>query len=251
LAAEVHSVEIIPELERTARERLERLGCRNVYTHVGNGEQGWPEAAPYDAILLTAAPAQVPPALFTQLKPGRRLVAPVGATGSQVLMVYTKTEKGQIDRERIFEVRFVPLLGRLALSATAGISAKSEDRMTTRKQRATPAQATVPRLRVETFFSPGGRAEVPAERRRALRRLARETLQEVARRILAPGPRALAVAVQVAGAVEIRALNRERRRIDRATDTLSFPQREPRGAARILARRAAGLFRRAHAPQKA
>ncbi len=110
LAAEVHSVEIIPELERTARERLERLGCRNVYTHVGNGEQGWPEAAPYDAILLTAAPAQVPPALFTQLKPGRRLVAPVGATGSQVLMVYTKTEKGQIDRERIFEVRFVPLL---------------------------------------------------------------------------------------------------------------------------------------------
>lgn len=99
--------------------------------------------------------------------------------------------------------------------------------MTTRKQRATPAQATVPRLRVETFFSPGGRAEVPAERRRALRRLARETLQEVARRILAPGPRALAVAVQVAGAVEIRALNRERRRIDRATDTLSFPQREP------------------------
>jgi protein-L-isoaspartate(D-aspartate) O-methyltransferase len=108
LAAEVYTIELEPVLAARAKHDLERLGCANVHTRTGDGYRGWPEAAPFDAIVVTAAPEQVPPALLEQLKIGGRLVIPVGGSGDQDLWLYTKTERG-IERKHLFPVRFVPL----------------------------------------------------------------------------------------------------------------------------------------------
>jgi len=108
LAAEVYTIELEPVLAARAKRDLERLGCANVRTRTGDGYRGWPEAAPFDAILVTAAPEQVPPALLEQLKSGGRLVIPVGGSGDQDLWLYTKTERG-VERKHLFPVRFVPL----------------------------------------------------------------------------------------------------------------------------------------------
>ena len=107
---EVDSIEIVPELGKKAEALLRELGYCNVRVRVGDGYAGWPERAPYDAVLLTAAPPQIPRPLLDQLRVGGRLVAPVGR-GVQDLVVVTKTERG-LEREVIEAVRFVPMTGK-------------------------------------------------------------------------------------------------------------------------------------------
>ena len=107
---EVDSIEIVPELGKKAEALLRELGYRNVRVRVGDGYAGWPERAPYDAVLLTAAPPRIPQPLLDQLRVGGRLIAPVGR-GVQDLVVITKTERG-LEREVIEAVRFVPMTGK-------------------------------------------------------------------------------------------------------------------------------------------
>ncbi len=109
LAAEVYSIEILPELAESARRLLAELGHDNVRVRTGDGHRGWPEAAPFDAILVTAAPPSVPPALEAQLAVGGRMVIPVG-DDSQTLRVLERTPSGLRTRQ-VFAVRFVPMTG--------------------------------------------------------------------------------------------------------------------------------------------
>jgi protein-L-isoaspartate(D-aspartate) O-methyltransferase len=113
LAAEVWTIEIVEPLARAAGERLQRLGYSNVTVRVGDGWRGWPERAPFDAIVVTAAPPEVPPALKEQVAVGGRLVIPVGQTGggsAQDLMVFRRTAAGW--ESRVVEpVSFVPMTG--------------------------------------------------------------------------------------------------------------------------------------------
>ena len=105
----VYTIEIVPELARSARARLTRLGYDNVVVREGDGYAGWPEHAPFDAIVVTAAPNQIPSPLLEQLAPGGRMVLPVGPTGAvQRLTLVTKAADGSITRERLMPVRFVP-----------------------------------------------------------------------------------------------------------------------------------------------
>lgn len=109
--AEVDSIEVIPKLGRQAETRLRELGYRNVRVKIGDGYEGWPGRAPYDAIILTAAPPnQVPKPLLDQLKPGGKLVAPVGR-GLQNMVRITRTETG-FKRELLAPVMFVPMTGK-------------------------------------------------------------------------------------------------------------------------------------------
>jgi protein-L-isoaspartate(D-aspartate) O-methyltransferase len=112
LAAEVYSIEIVPQLGESAAERLERLGYDNVHVRVGDGYYGWPEAGPFDGIVVTAAASHIPPPLIQQLSPGGRMVIPVGgAFARQQLMLVEKGEDGAIRTRQILPVRFVPLTG--------------------------------------------------------------------------------------------------------------------------------------------
>jgi len=108
LAREVYSIEIVAELGKTAALTLSRLGYANIATRIGDGYQGWEEHAPYDAIIVTAAPNHVPPALIGQLKSGGRLIVPVGEI-SQELIVVVKATDGTTTSTRIIPVRFVTL----------------------------------------------------------------------------------------------------------------------------------------------
>ena len=110
VAAQVYSVEIVAELGTRARETLARLGYENVQVRIGDGYRGWPEAAPFDGILLTAAPHAVPPPLIAQLKPGGRMVLPIGGF-DQDLIVLTKQPDGTVKEEKVLPVRFVPMTG--------------------------------------------------------------------------------------------------------------------------------------------
>jgi protein-L-isoaspartate(D-aspartate) O-methyltransferase len=112
LVKQVYTLEIVEALAEQARHRLQRLGYGNVEVSTGNGHSGWPEHAPYDAILVTAAAAGIPPALIEQLKPGGTLVIPVGADylGQSLLVVY-KDEHGKIEERNVLPVVFVPLTG--------------------------------------------------------------------------------------------------------------------------------------------
>ena len=113
LASRVYSIEIVPELGETARERLAELDYANVETRVGDGYYGWPEAGPFDAIAVTAAASHIPPPLIDQLKPGGRMVIPVGsAFFNQQLMLVEKQTDGRITTRQLLPVRFVPLTGR-------------------------------------------------------------------------------------------------------------------------------------------
>jgi protein-L-isoaspartate(D-aspartate) O-methyltransferase len=112
LQAEVYSVEIIPELAERARATLDRLGHDKVQTRVGDGYFGWPEAAPFDAIIVTAAADHVPPPLIRQLKPGGRMVAPIGGRyATQKLVLIERTADGQVLTRELLPVTFVPLTG--------------------------------------------------------------------------------------------------------------------------------------------
>jgi len=110
IAGEVWTIEIVEPLAERARRTLARLGYRNVHTRVGDGYAGWPEAAPFDAILVTAAPAVIPGPLKEQLAPGGRLVIPVGEL-LQDLVVVTRTPTG-FEERTVTGVRFVPMTGR-------------------------------------------------------------------------------------------------------------------------------------------
>jgi len=110
LAAEVDTIEIVPELGRRARRVLEELGYGNIRFRIGDGYAGWPERAPYDAVIVTAAPPRVPPPLLDQLRVGGRMVIPVGS-GFQELLLVRKGPDGGVTRERLIPVRFVPMTG--------------------------------------------------------------------------------------------------------------------------------------------
>lgn len=109
LVRHVYTMEVRPRLAGVVRERLHDLGCANVTLRVDDGSGGWPEEAPFDAILVTAAAHRVPEALMEQLGTGGRLVIPIGS-GDQELVRMTRGRDG-FDRERLLPVRFVPLVG--------------------------------------------------------------------------------------------------------------------------------------------
>jgi protein-L-isoaspartate(D-aspartate) O-methyltransferase len=112
LVREVSSIEIVPELGAAAEERLARLGYSNVETKVADGYYGWPEKGPFDGIVVTAAANHVPPPLVQQLKPGGRMVIPIGGPFStQQLMLVEKRPDGGVTTRQLLPVQFVPLTG--------------------------------------------------------------------------------------------------------------------------------------------
>jgi protein-L-isoaspartate(D-aspartate) O-methyltransferase len=113
VAKEVYSIEIVKELGLRAKELLERLGYDNIHLRIGDGYRGWPDKAPFDAIILTAAPGHVPEPLLEQLAVGGRLIAPVGKR-TQNLVLYEKTPSG-IRSRRLLPVIFVPMTGEAEL----------------------------------------------------------------------------------------------------------------------------------------
>jgi protein-L-isoaspartate(D-aspartate) O-methyltransferase len=105
-------VEVVEPLATQARERLQRLGYANVEGRVGDGYFGWPEHAPYDGVIVTAAAPYIPPALVEQLAPGGRLVIPLGeAYGAQDLVLLSKDGSGAVRQTSVLSVVFVPLTG--------------------------------------------------------------------------------------------------------------------------------------------
>ncbi len=121
LVGQVYSLEIIPQLARAAAERLARLGYVNVSVRQGDGHHGWPEQAPFDGILVTAASRAIPPALVGQLRPGARLVIPVGQPyAHQDLLLLEKGPDGALSLTEVLGVAFVPLTGGEVAQATWG-----------------------------------------------------------------------------------------------------------------------------------
>jgi protein-L-isoaspartate(D-aspartate) O-methyltransferase len=106
LARAVYSVELIDDLARSAKQRLDRQGYANVQVRVGNGYYGWPERAPFDKVIVTAAPDLIAPPLISQLKPGGRMVLPVGLPHAQRLMVADKDANGRLTTRELLQVRF-------------------------------------------------------------------------------------------------------------------------------------------------
>jgi len=112
LVHRVYSIEVIPELAERAAERLTSLDIDNVEVRIGNGAEGWPEHAPFDGIMVTAAAAEgVPPKLIEQLAPGGRMVIPVGGLFAQNLVLVERDAAGTVTRRNVLPVAFVPLIG--------------------------------------------------------------------------------------------------------------------------------------------
>jgi protein-L-isoaspartate(D-aspartate) O-methyltransferase len=112
LVKQVFTIEIVPELGRRAASVLKEAGCTNVSVRIGDGYQGWPEHAPFDRIIVTAAPDHIPQPLVDQLAKDGRMIIPVGPVGGlQELIVLTRTDKGVVQQKTI-PVRFVPLTRR-------------------------------------------------------------------------------------------------------------------------------------------
>jgi protein-L-isoaspartate(D-aspartate) O-methyltransferase len=109
IASEVYTVEILPRLQERARTILDKQGYRNIHVRVGDGYQGWPEHAPFDGIIVTAAPEEVPQPLLDQLSDGGRMIIPIGRL-SQELVIFEK-EGTKIKRRSTIAVRFVPMTG--------------------------------------------------------------------------------------------------------------------------------------------
>ncbi len=109
LVKKLYTLEIVPTLAKNAASLLEKLGYTNIEVSRGDATKGWPEHAPYDGIIVTAAAEQIPPALIEQLKPGGRLVIPIGAPhGPQDLLLVQKDAQGHLRRKNILPVAFVP-----------------------------------------------------------------------------------------------------------------------------------------------
>lgn len=119
IAAEVYSIEILPDLARAASEKLEELGYANVQVRAGDGYRGWPEHAPFDGIIVTAAPERIPEPLVDQLAVGGRMVIPVGGF-FQELKVFTKEKDGRLTEKDMIPVRFVPMTGEIEKEKTPG-----------------------------------------------------------------------------------------------------------------------------------
>jgi protein-L-isoaspartate(D-aspartate) O-methyltransferase len=110
LVSHIYSIEIVEPLARRSGQQLAALGYRNVTVRAGDGYAGWPEQAPFDRIIVTAGADHVPQPLIAQLRPGGRMVIPVGQGGDLQLTVIDKTVKGRISRRRVLPVNFVPLV---------------------------------------------------------------------------------------------------------------------------------------------
>ena len=110
LVKDVYSIEIIEPLARSAEATLAQLGYKNVHVKAGDGYQGWPEHAPFDAVIVTCAPDHVPQPLVDQLKEGGRMMIPVGKQGGQEL-VWLEKKAGKMKRRSVIPVRFVPMTG--------------------------------------------------------------------------------------------------------------------------------------------
>ena len=112
LVSHIYSIEIIPGLTESARQVLGRLGYENITLRTGDGYAGWPEEAPFDGVIVTAAADHIPPPLVEQLKPGGRMIIPVESRGGfQELILVTKDENGNTQQRSVLPVRFVPLTG--------------------------------------------------------------------------------------------------------------------------------------------
>ena len=112
LAKEVFSIEIVEALGREAGATLQRLGFTNVHTRVGDGYLGWPEAAPFDAIIVTCAPEKIPQPLIEQLKDGGRMIIPVGPEGGAQELHVLRKDGGKVRQTAVLPVRFVPMTGK-------------------------------------------------------------------------------------------------------------------------------------------
>ncbi|MCX7747599.1 MAG: protein-L-isoaspartate(D-aspartate) O-methyltransferase [Clostridia bacterium] len=110
-AGQVYTVEKIDELSLKAQERLHKLGYNNIHFKVGNGSEGWKENAPYDRIMVTAAAGKIPDPLVEQLKPGGKMIVPVGEKGRQELLAIQKDDQGRVNKKSLGEVVFVELKG--------------------------------------------------------------------------------------------------------------------------------------------
>jgi protein-L-isoaspartate(D-aspartate) O-methyltransferase len=115
-SGEVYTVERIPELLEKARERLETMGYRNIHYKTGDGSEGWEEYAPYDRIMVTAAPEKLPEELVCQLAPGGKMLIPVGPKGRQDLLSVEKDERGMIHMDTVEKVMFVEMKGKYGWS---------------------------------------------------------------------------------------------------------------------------------------
>ena len=122
LVPQLWSIEILPGLAAQASRNLQAAGVGNVKLRVGDGYKGWPEAAPFDRVIVTAAPDHVPPALVEQLKPGGRLVIPVGAGELQQILLVDKAADGVTTTKAVLPVRFVPMTGEAQRPRTDGSS---------------------------------------------------------------------------------------------------------------------------------
>jgi len=111
IAAEVYTIEIIPSLTEEAEQRVKRLGYQNIHVHCADGYQGWPEQAPFDGIIVTAAPPRIPQPLIDQLKTGGKMIIPVGDSFQELILV-EKSTKGNISKRSVLPVRFVPMTGK-------------------------------------------------------------------------------------------------------------------------------------------
>jgi protein-L-isoaspartate(D-aspartate) O-methyltransferase len=117
MAQQVYTIEIVEELAKSAKDRLKELGYRNVFVKASDGYFGWPEHAPFDAIIGTAAAGRIPEPLIEQLKPGGRMILPYGSSGSlQNLVLVTKDKEGNIQQKNVMPVRFVPMTGEVQKS---------------------------------------------------------------------------------------------------------------------------------------
>jgi protein-L-isoaspartate(D-aspartate) O-methyltransferase len=112
IAAEVYTIEIVEPLAKRAKELLKELGYKNIFVKAGDAYFGWPEKAPFDAIIGTAAAERIPEPLIKQLKPGGRMILPYEtSSGFQYLVLVTKDEKGELHKKNVMPVRFVPMTG--------------------------------------------------------------------------------------------------------------------------------------------
>jgi protein-L-isoaspartate(D-aspartate) O-methyltransferase len=109
LTAQVYTIEIIEDLAHRAAVTLQRLGYTNIHTRAGDGYKGWPEAVPFDAIIVTCAPEKVPQPLIDQLKEGGRMIIPVGTTKQELVLL--RKHNGRLDRQAVLPIHFVPMTG--------------------------------------------------------------------------------------------------------------------------------------------
>ena len=110
LVKEVYTIEIVEKLGKRARQTLEMLGYKNIHVKIGDGYMGWPEKAPFDAVIVTCAPERIPEALVQQLNDGGRMIIPVGKAGAIQELVKAVKKKGKLKKKEVMRVRFVPMV---------------------------------------------------------------------------------------------------------------------------------------------